>query len=258
MFLVEGIPSILLAFVVFAILPDKPEQASWLSEEEKHWLAARLADEAQHEHTVKKLTLRSALTEPRILHLCLVFIISSTAGNAVGFFAPKLLKAASHNTWSDPFISLIMVIPAIIGAISMLLASSHSDRTGRRTMHVLVGYLIGAMGFVACIIAPGPGFIILALAINSLGERIGAGSYWALTTNLLGAGAAAGGIAMINSIGNLGGFIGPKLMGHLVDTTGSYAVGLYTAAGLMVTAAILGALMKRQPAFPQTADEPGH
>jgi ACS family tartrate transporter-like MFS transporter len=254
LFLLEGIPSLVLAFVVFFVLPNGPSQATWLTDEEKRWLQARLAKEAENEHCVKKLTLMTALTEPRIRQLCLVFILSSTAGNSVNFFAPKLIKAASHGTWDDSLVALMMVIPAIAGAIAIYLASHHSDRTGRRTLHVLVGYLIGALGFLLCIVAPGPGAIIMALSVNMLGERIGAGSYWAITTNLLGAGAAAGGIAMINSVGNLGGFLGPKLMGYLVDRTGSYAIGLRTAAGLMVAAAILGALLKRQPVYTEPTD----
>lgn len=256
MFLVEGIPSMLLAFVVLAVLPDKPGETRWLTDEEKQWLSARLAKEAEHEHAVHKFTLVTALTEPRIRRLCLVFILSSTAGNAVGFFAPKMVKAASGGSWSDPLVSLMMIFPAIVGAIAISLASAHSDRTGRRTQHVLVGYLIASVGFLACIIAPGPGFIIAALALQALGERIGAGSYWALTANLLGAGAAAGGIAMINSVGNLGGFFGPKLMGWLVDRTGGYTAGLYMAAGLMVVSAVLGALLKRQPVYDHALDEP--
>jgi len=256
LFLIEGMPSVILAFVVFAVLPDKPGDTNWLTDDEKRWLAARLEKDAAHEHAVHKFTLMTALTEPRIRQLCLVFILSSTAGNAVGFFAPKLLKAASHGTWSDSLVSMVMVIPAIVGAIAIALASAHSDRTGRRTQHVLVGYLVAALGFLACVFAPGPGWIIAALALQALGERIGAGSYWALTTNLLGAGAAAGGIAMINSVGNLGGFFGPKLMGWLVDRTGGYTAGLYMAAGLMVVSAILGALLKRQPVYVQPADEP--
>jgi ACS family tartrate transporter-like MFS transporter len=255
LFVLEGVPSMLLAFAVLAYLPDNPAAAKWLTDEERQWLAQRLAREAEHEHAVHKFTLMTALTEPRIRQLCLVFIISSTGGNAVGFFAPKLLKAASHNTWSDPFTALILVVPAIVGAIAIVWASSHSDRTGRRTGHVLVGYLVAALGFLACAVAPGPWGILAALVLNTLGERVAAGSYWALTTNLLGARAAAGGIAMINSIGNLGGFIGPKLMGWIVDRTGGYTIGLYMSAGLLVCAAVLGAMLKRQPVYPQDAGD---
>jgi ACS family tartrate transporter-like MFS transporter len=258
LFLLEGIPSMLLAFFVLAFLPDKPAEAKWLTDAEKQWLAARLEREAVHEHTVKHLTLRTALTEPRILQLCLVFIVSSAAGNAVGAFAPTMIKDASGGRWDDSFVALMMVFPAIAGAVAILAASVHSDRTGRRTQHVLTGYMIGAIGYVACVFAPGPGWIIGGLALFTLGERIGAGSYWALTTNLLGARAAAGGIALINSVGNLGGFLGPKGMGWLLDRThGNYAIGLYTAAGLMAVSAVIGALLKRQPVHQATEDPAG-
>ncbi len=251
LFLLEGIPSMLLTFAVLFFLPDKPAEAKWLTDDEKEWLAARLDREADHEHRVQHLTLKSALTEPRILQLCLVFIISSTAGNGVGFFAPKMIKAASGGQWDDSLVALMMTFPAIAGAIAILFASSHSDRTGRRTQHVFAGYSIGALGYIACVFAPGPIGIIVALSLYTLGERVGAGSYWALTTNLLGARAAAGGIAMINSVGNLGGFLGPMAMGRLLGfTNGNYVVGLYAAAGLMLLAATMGALLKRQPVFP--------
>jgi ACS family tartrate transporter-like MFS transporter len=257
LFLMEGIPSALLAFVVLAVLPDKPANASWLTDEEKTWLAARLERESQHEHCVHKFSLKTALTEPRIRQLCLVFILTSTAGNAVGFFAPKLIKAASGGTWSDSSIPLWLGIPEVLGALAMLLASRHSDRTGQRTGHVFGGYMAGGVGYLLCLLFPFPLGIVAALSFYKVGERIGAGSYWALTTNLLGAGAAAGGIAMINSVGNLGGFFGPKMMGWLLDHTGhSYTVGLYVAAGLMAVAAVMGALLKRQPAHTADDDHP--
>lgn len=257
LFLVEGIPSVILAFVVLAVLPDKPAHAKWLTDEEKSWLAERLAKDSEHEHCVHKFTLRTALTEPRIRQLCLVFILTSTAGNAVGFFQAKMIKAASGGAWSDAMIPLALAIPEVVGAVAMILASRHSDKTGRRTGHVLGGYMVGALGFLACLVAPGAAAIIAALALYKLGERVGAGSYWALTTNLLGAGAAAGGIAMINSVGNLGGFFGPKMMGWLLDRShGSYTIGLMVAAGLMACAAILGAMLKRQPVHAPPVEEP--
>ncbi len=256
LFLLEGLPSIALALVVLGVLPDRPADAKWLTDDEKRWLDTRLEAETKHEHAVQHLTIWTALSEWRILHLCLIFIISSTAGNAVGFFGPKLIKERSGGLWSDSNISYVMVIPAIVGAISMSLAAAHSDRTGRRQQHVLVGYLIAALGFLFCVYAPGPGTTVAALALNTLGERIGAGSYWALTTNLLGARAAAGGIAMINSIGNLGGFFGPYFNGWLIQVTGSYRGGLFTAVGLMVVAAILAALLRRQPVYERPVEAP--
>ncbi len=132
----------------------------------------------------------------------------------------------------------------------MVLAARHSDRTGRRRMHVALGYGIAAVGYLMCVSAPTAWMVILALSVNALGERIGAGSYWALTTNLMGARAAAGGLAFINSVGNLGGFFGPILMGELKRRSdGGYALGLSMAAGLMLAASLLALVTFRQPAL---------
>ena len=129
----------------------------------------------------------------------------------------------------------------------MLLAAQHSDRTGRRRLHVVVGYSIAALGFLLCVFMPNAWGVVLALSLTALGERIAAGSYWAVTTNLLGASAAAGGLAFINSVGNLGGFIGPLLMGELkTRNQGAFWPGLYTAAGLMLSAALLAYLTLKQ------------
>jgi MFS transporter, ACS family, tartrate transporter len=249
LFLIEGIPSVLLSLVVLRFLPDSPAKASWLTEPEKEWITNRLEHDAQTQHRVTHLSWRKALTDPRVVHLCCIFILTSTAGNAIGFFGPQLIKNRSMGLWSDSFVATIGVIPAIVGAISMSLASAHSDRTGRRRLHVVTGYSIASLGFLLCVFIPTGWGVILALSITALGERIAAGSYWAVTTNLLGASAAAGGLAFINSVGNLGGFIGPLLMGELkARSGGAFAPGLFTAASLMLCASLLAYLtLKPRP-----------
>jgi MFS transporter, ACS family, tartrate transporter len=311
LFLLEGIPSVVLGIVVLFVLKDKPADASWLNSQEKQWLSSRLLAESHHKDAVQHLSILSGLTperiqklgvifiagcalelavaylsarldgrnflesagwmallvnlivypslaglgaviaaqiDPRIRHMCLVFIVSSTAGNAVGFFQPALVQARSNNQWSPSFVSTILVIPGLVGAVAMMAAAGHSDRTGQRRLHILLGYTVAAMGYIACVFAPSGWSAVAALSLFSLGERIGAGSYWALTTNLLGARAAAGGIAIINSVGNLGGFIGPTVMGKIMDRThGSYTAGLYMAAALMLTSAVLGGMMRKHP-----------
>ncbi len=257
LFLLEGVPSMLLGFVVLRVLPDRPAQAAWLTQEEKDGIAARLLEEAKDTRQVQHLSLRVALSEPRILHLCLIFILTATGGNAVGFFGPQLIKARSGGAWSDSFVASIGVIPAIVGAVAMLLAAAHSDRTGERRRHVTLGYFVAGLGFLACVYAPTAPWVLAALSLNALGERIAAGSYWALTSNLMGARAAAGGIALINSVGNLGGLFGPALMGELKQAThGGYAAGLYMAAGLYVAAALAACFLKRASAPPLEAIAP--
>lgn len=247
LFLLEGLPSMLLGVLVLKILPDTPAQANWLSPGEKQWIADRLAQDAKSEARVLHLTWRVALSEPRILSLCLIFLLTATGGNAIGFFGPQLIKSRSGGVWSDSFVATIGIIPACVGAIAMTLAATHSDRTGRRRLHVVLGYFIAGLGYLLCVFAPTAPVTILALSLNALGERIAAGSYWAVTSNLMGARAAAGGIAFINSVGNLGGFFGPILMGELKrQSHGGYAPGLYTAAGLMILGSLLAFRMLRR------------
>ncbi len=240
LFLLEGIPSVLLAFVVWHTLPDKPNDAKWLTPAEKDWLAKSLARDARTQTQVQHLSWKVALSDPRIRYLCLIFICTSTAGNAVGFFGPQLIKARSMGLWSDSFISTILTIPAIVGAVAMNVAAGYSDKTGNRRPFVVLGYFIAALGFLMCVHSPVAGMVIFALSFTALGERVGAGSYWAVATNLMGAKAAAGGLAFINSVGNLGGFFGPLLMGELkTRSNGGYTWGLYLATGLMFVASLL-------------------
>jgi MFS transporter, ACS family, tartrate transporter len=243
LFLIEGIPSVLLSVAVLKFLPNSPQDAPWLTTPEKQWLADQLAHDAKTQKRVEHLSWRKALADPRVVHLCLLFLLNSTANNAIGFFSPQLLKANSHGHWSNTAVAFAGMIPAIVGAISMLLASTHSDRTGNRQLHVVVGYTVAGLSFLLCAFMPDAWGIIFALSLAAMGERIAAGSYWAVTTNILGATAAAGGLAFINSVGNLGGFFGPQVMAELKTRSGgAFGPGIYTSAGLMLVAAVVALL----------------
>lgn len=254
LFMMEGVPSMVLAFVVLLVLPDGPARAGWLSPEEKAWLTESLAREERTGQQVKHLSFRSALSEPRVLHLCLIFILVATAGNAVGSFAPEMLKLRSGppgHQWTDSYVAYIGFIPGVVGACAMFLSAFASDRTGARRSFVMIGYIVAGLGFLYCGFVPTAGLTLVALSINALGERSAAGSYWALTTNLMGARAAAGGIAFINSVGNLGGFFGPIMMAEFKTRFhGGFREGLIMAAGLFFAAAY-GAYRLRR-------DGPGH
>ena len=249
LFFLEGLPSILLAFVVVLILPSTPDEAKWLGDAEKAWIKETLAREALTGQRVTHLSFKAAFSDPRILHLCAIFFVAAVGGNMVGFYGPQLIKARSGGLWSDPFVAAIQIIPSIVGAVAMTIAAVHADRTGMHRRHVIVGYFIAALGFLGCVFAPGAWWIVFALSLNALGERSAAGSYWALTTNLMGARAAAGGIAFINSVGNLGGFFGPTMMGRLMDRAhGDYTTGLVVATGFMFLSALLSFLLRRPSA----------
>jgi ACS family tartrate transporter-like MFS transporter len=248
LFLMEGLPSIILSIVTFRTLPDRPEHARWLTDTEKSWIADVMLKDSLRTEQVEHITWRTALREPRVVQLCLIFLITSIGGNCVGAFAPQILKARSHGTWSDSMVAFVFIIPAVVGAIAMSVASYHSDRTGHRRAHIVTGYLIAGLTYIAYIHAPTAWWLVAAFSLNAFGERIAAGSYWAVTANTLGLRAAAGGIAMINSTGNLGGFFGPKLMAEVkARADGSYVPGFYIACGLVITGAIIALLLPKPP-----------
>lgn len=252
LFLIEGIPSILGTFFVLKFLPDSPGNAAWLTDTEKEFLHEKLAAENQNTQKLQHLSFRH-LAEPRLLLMCLIFIVTATAGNAVGSIFPLLLKARSGGVWSDSFISTIGIIPALAGAIMMTLMATHSDRTGKRKLHVVLGYFVAGLGFLGILAAPTAAMCIFFMLINNMGERTAAGSYWALTTNLMGPRAAAAGIAFINSVGNLGGFFGPIIMGEILirmsqnAANKNYAAGLVFAVSLMMIAVLLCLLLRGHP-----------
>ena len=257
LFVVEGVPSVLLGFVVLKFLPDGPAQSNWLLPEEKQALSERLAEDAKQTGRVEHLSVRVALSNPKIRLMCAIFILSSTAGNAVGFFGPKLIQLRSGGLWSDAYVSTIGVIPAIVGAAAMVLAAKHSDRTGRRRRHVAAGYMVAGLGFALCVYAHNAPLTLAALSLNALGERAAAGSYWALTSTMMGTRAAAGGIAFINSVGNLGGFFGPIIMGKLLLWNGgNYAMGLYVAGGLFLLGGVLSCFLRNPQSLTPNALTP--
>ena len=251
LFLLEGLPSCLLGFVAIRWLTDSPEKAEWLTGEERQWLVEKLASERQvREDTHKHLSLLDALKSPRLMHFAFLFFLYVSAGYGVSFFAPLIFKGMT--TWTDQKISFLTALPGLVGACSMLWSAHHSDKTGERRLHVASGAAIAAVGVVLLALARDPYLALGAMAFAELGRGIVQGPFWAMPTSLLSRAAAAGGIALINSIGNLGGFVGPKAMGWLKDQTGGYQTGLFLLSGLLVGAAVLAVLVPKAPA-PQEA-----
>ena len=242
LFLLEGLPSCLLGIVALRFLTDRPKKATWLTDDERGWLIGQLAKERkEREETHHHLSLRDALRSPRLLHFAMIFLLYVSAGYGVGFFVPQIYKAQTN--WSAQTIALVAALPGIAGAISMLLSAAHSDRTGERKYHVAFGTTLAAIGVTGVALSPSPYLTLTALIVAEFGRGIVQGPFWAMPTSLLSGAAAAGGIAVINSIGNLGGFVGPYAMGWLKDKTQSYQTGLFLLAGLLIGSTILALLV---------------
>ena len=236
LFLLEGIPAVVLGFVVLRSLPERPEDARWLSAAEKAALAARLEDEAQTMKAEARTT-GEALTSGRIWLLAIVYFTIPVTLYGIGFWLPQMIKAASGA--SNFTVGVLSAIPYAAGAVAMVIAGRHSDRTGERRGHIAIAAVVSAIGLALSTQAIGVTSSIASLSVAMLGLASMMGPFWALATSTVRGVGAAASIALINSVGNTGGFVGPYLLGAINDATHSFAIGLLAIAAMLVAGASL-------------------
>jgi len=227
----EGIPSILLGIGVLWLLPDRPASASWLSTEEKRLLAARLAAEPKGAlHGFWEM-----LSDKRIW----IFIIpdfSIVIGlYGLGLWMPLMISGLGFSHFQT---GLLVALPYVVAMAAMVLIGLSSDRHGERVFHVAGSALLGALGLFAAGLVTTPLLLILSFCLASIGIYAALAVFWTLPTAILRGMAAAGGLALLNSFSNLGGYFGPTLMGWAKQQTGNYTFGLDVLAGFLLLAAI--------------------
>ena len=219
MFLLEGIPAVVLAVVTWFYLTDRPSQATWLDEDEKVWLTRELESEAAESGSHISGSVRRALTDSRVWMLGLVYFGITYGLYSLSFFLPSIV-AGFKKTFDTDFslvtTGLIVAVPFAVGAVAMVLWSRHSDRTGERIWHVAIPTLIGAVSIPIALYMQSPLTTMIAVTVNAVGVFCALPVFWYLpSTFLTGAGAAAG-IAVVNSVGNTSGFGGPVRHGMAV------------------------------------------
>ena len=235
LFLIEGLPAMLLAPIVLLFMTERPSDAKWLTADERAWLAREMAEEhAQTAHA--HVTLRAALTSPRLWIVSLPYFCIVIAFYGVSFWLPQIVQSSS--AYSSAMVVLLSAIPYVSATIGLVVLGISSDRTSERRWHVAAPCLIGATGFVLTVLAPAsPAYALATLSIAAFGIWGTLGPYWTLPTAFLRGTAAAGGIALVNSVGNLGGFVGPFLVGWIREATGGFTAGLLTLAAILVVGA---------------------
>jgi ACS family tartrate transporter-like MFS transporter len=230
LFLLEGLPAIVLGLVVLRVLADRPADARWLDEVERSTLEACLEEDAlaglREQHTVV-----DAIANGRTWLLAIIYFTIPLTSYGLGFWLPQMIKTA---TGANNFtVGLLTAIPYAAGAIAMVVVGRHSDHQGERRWHVAIAALVSATGVALSAFGGGAVWAIAMLSLATIGYASMFGPFWALaTSHARGVGAAAS-IALINSIGNTGGFVGPFLLGAIDDRTHSFAAGLYAIAILM-------------------------
>lgn len=238
MFLLEAIPAIALGVAVAVFLTNRPSEAKWLTQEEKDWLVQELANEPARAGTTHTSSLREALLMPKVWLHGLVYFGILVGVYGFSFWLPQIL--ASLGELSHFQVGLATMLPYALTCASMVWWGRHSDATGERTWHVAAPPLLGAAALILSSAVPQPLLAYAALSLAAIGIYSGLPAFWALASRGLQGPAAAGAIALTNSLGNIGGFLGPAAIGMAKERTGTYVASLLVIAlGLAMASAIV-------------------
>jgi MFS transporter, ACS family, tartrate transporter len=238
LFILEGIPAVIFGFITFFYLTDRPSQAAWLCRDEREWITRELDREEQEKAAVRSYTIGQALRQREVILLALIYFLSVTGFYGFTIWFPTILKRASGMATGT--VTFLVALPYLAALIVTLLNSWHSDRTQERCWHTAGPLLLGSAAMFMAIVFESRFWVQLEFfALFAACVHAYQPCFWALPTITLGESAAAASIGLINAIGNLGGFVGPFILGYLVTRTGSFRGGLVWLLANLVVAGIL-------------------
>ncbi|MBV9400238.1 MAG: MFS transporter [Bryobacterales bacterium] len=236
--ILEGIPAVVLGIITLFYLTERPQKAKWLQPDEREWLAGEL--EKEQASKTERISAWRALADPRVLLLAAILFLGLNSNYGVSLWLPQMVQRLS--TFDVSKVSLIASIPSLCSLPLMLLVGWHSDRSGERIWHTVIPRLLSAASLIVVFFSTVSGHIWLSVAMLSLatiGFYCAHPAFWPLPNVFLGRAAAAASLGLINSFGNLGGFLGPYMLGALSDRTGGFGPGLLYLAGCSLTSGLL-------------------
>jgi MFS transporter, ACS family, tartrate transporter len=254
MYVAEAIPTLVVGVLTFFVLTDRPEQAKFLSAEERDWLVAKIASERRATEAVRTFTLWQAMYNPKVLLLALNYFGIVTASLGMLIFVPQIVKSLGN--YNNMTVGWLTMIPYICGAVAMVVWGRISDRMNERRWNLFIGCVFSTVGLVIAGVMMGTWWALVGMSIAAMGFYGSKGPFFAMPPMFLSGTGLAAGIAWINSIGNLGGFFGPWYVGVMKDLTGSYAGGLYGLALLGFVAAIVCAFFLHIPSHTSSVAPP--
>ncbi|MBK5000244.1 MFS transporter [Pseudomonas sp. S31] len=243
MLFLEGVPAVFLGIACFLFLTDKPEQAKWLTQQEKDWLLAELERDRQSRKNVKRLGVLQTMVNKKVLYLAFIYFVYQCGSLGVGYWMPQIIKGFSSDL-SHTQIGLIAMVPYIVATAVMIIWSRSSDRRNERKMHSAIPLAVAALGLIGAGMLPSALASMAMICVALSGLYSFKSPFWALPTLFLDRATAAVSIAVINSIGNLGGFVGPSMIGVVKGSSQSAATGLLFLSALLVIAFLMTALMR--------------
>ena len=243
--ILEGAPAIVCGALTYLLLPGGPQEARFLDPEEKEWIQAELQREEQQKFTQCSYSVLQALASGRVWVLVLIYFGITVAIYALNSWAPQLVRSLS-SLYSNSTIALLVMIPSLVGLAAMILVSRSSDRTLERQYHVAIPALATGTALVLLGTSPSAFLSVALLCLLAAGVFSCLGPFWTLPSEFLTGYSAAAGIALINSVGNLGGFVGPAVIGFISQRTGTLSAGLALSGIPMFLSAALVLLLPKQ------------
>jgi MFS transporter, ACS family, tartrate transporter len=244
LFILEGLPAIALGFLTYQVLPNRPNEAKFLTDEEREWLQAELEREDQLKLERGRQSALEGMTNPRVWHLVAIYFAMMIGSYTLSFFAPQLVKSLSKD-YSNSLVGYLVMIPYLAALAGMIFVGRSSDRRMERRYHAAICLLVGGIGFLSLGWIHSPFVTVALLSLLAVGYCSSLGPFWAMPSEFLTGFSAASGIALINATGNLGGFAGTAVVGFISQKTGSLAGGLAFAGICMLVSAALVLLLPR-------------
>jgi MFS transporter, ACS family, tartrate transporter len=252
-FIIEAIPAVLLGLFILRIMTDRPAHADWLADDERSWLQTRLENENREIERDGHMTWTKALSDPRVVALSMIYLGSVTANYGIVFFMPQIVKGLGL---SDMMTGFVSSGPYIVGTIGLLAFGWSSDRNKERRWHLISASTLGAAGLAFAAWSGASYWALLGMSAATAGIYGSRAAFWPMPSLFLTGTAAAGAIAMINAVGNLGGYIGPFVVGWIKDSTKSFEAGLYFLAACSLLAAVITFFAARAAGAPAAVPRP--
>jgi MFS transporter, ACS family, tartrate transporter len=235
-FILEALPAVVLAVVIWFVMTDRPEVADWLAPDERDWLESRLQEERRGIDRHGQLSLFQGLCDPRVLTLSAIYLASVTANYGIVFFMPQIVKGMGLSNLMTGFVSSV---PYIIGTIGLIAWGYSSDHFHERRWHLIIASVVAAAGLVVAGWFGSSFWALAGMSAATIGIYGSRAAFWPMPSLFLTGTAAAGAIALINAVGNLGGYVGPFVVGWIKDSTNSFEAGLY----FLAASALMGGII---------------